>query len=528
MKTLNKLLHVSVISVVFFITSLLILVFVGFQLFSLLQLSLVAKEVRADWYEINTLSNDLMYMRIDSIDRLETIEQKLRDKINCFEVDFTSLEKNKYLRTLSEETRDELVHARCIWNFSRLRLEKALIFIDLSIIGNIDFQEQIYKSDTKTVLEILILFWNSPELTYQEKLPYRQLKANISVFDYIADEFSRIINMADHEILPLVKRQVFYWVLFIIIIFTGAALYLYLSLVKTVEPFQRLAKKIESIGSTDIQIFQPDQNSIKESDGNEVNADDEVAIIGMGVQRLTSRIHTLYQQVISIETEKRDSQLKALQYQINPHFIYNTLGAIQMMATLNNQKEIGDCVYSLTRILRETLVNDQHLIPLSRELQILTHYINIMQTRYKNRLKVSFDIDHEFDDCLVPCQILQPIVENSIMHGLSYKLNIEQEEPRLNVQVGSHPKGMSIRIHDNGIGMNPDRVLRVSVTEHNAENAQKLQSFQIGLNNIERRIKLFFGNTYGLEIDSEQDLYTDVLIVLPCTKEVPNAQSITC
>ncbi|HKM07835.1 MAG TPA: histidine kinase, partial [Sphaerochaeta sp.] len=323
MKTLNKLLQVSVVSVVFFITSLLILVFVGSQLFSLLQLSLVAKEVRADWYEINTLSNDLMYMRIDSIDRLETTEEKLWAKITSFENDFRSLEKNNYVRSLSEETRDELVHARCIWNFSRQRLEKALLFIDLAIIGNVDFQEQIYKSDTKTVLETLILFWNSPNLTYQEKFPYRQLKANISVFDYIADEFSQIIDMADKEILPLVKKQITFWILLIFLIFAGAASYLYISLVKTLQPFQRLTKKIASIGSTDIQIFQPDQLSAKEKIGEE---DDEVAIIGMGVQRLTSRIHSLYQQVISTETEKRDSQLKALQYQINPHFIYNTLG----------------------------------------------------------------------------------------------------------------------------------------------------------------------------------------------------------
>ena len=252
MKTLNKLLQVSVVSVVFFITSLLILVFVGSQLFSLLQLSLVAKEVRADWYEINTLSNDLMYMRIDSIDRLETTEEKLRAKITSFENDFRSLEKNNYVRSLSEETRDELVHARCIWNFSRQRLEKALLFIDLAIIGNVDFQEQIYKSDTKTVLETLILFWNSPNLTYQEKFPYRQLKANISVFDYIADEFSQIIDMADQEILPLVKKQITFWILLIFLIFAGAASYLYISLVKTLQPLQRLTKKIASIGSTDI------------------------------------------------------------------------------------------------------------------------------------------------------------------------------------------------------------------------------------------------------------------------------------
>lgn len=523
MKTLNKLLQVSVVSVVFFITSLLILVFVGSQLFSLLQLSLVAKEVRADWYEINTLSNDLMYMRIDSIDRLETTEEKLRDKIASFENDFRSLEKNNYVRSLSEETRDELVHARCIWNFSRQRLEKALLFIDLAIIGNMDFQEQIYKSDTKTVLETLILFWNSPNLTYQEKFPYRQLKANISVFDYIADEFSQIIDMADQEILPLVKKQITFWILLIFLIFAGAASYLYISLVKTLQPFQRLTKKIASIGSTDIQIFQPDLLSAKEKEGEE---GDEVAIIGMGVQRLTSRIHSLYQQVISTETEKRDSQLKALQYQINPHFIYNTLGAIQIMATLNHQKEIGDCVYSLTRILRETLVNTKQLIPLSKEIQILSYYIDIMQTRYKKRLAVTFEIDNGFDDFLVPCQILQPIVENSIMHGLSYKLNLDQGDPQLKIEVKGHQKGMVIRIYDNGIGMDPYRTLLVSETEKNAENGQKTQSFQIGLNNIERRVKLFFGDSYGLEIQSEQNDYTAISIVLPCTKEVPHAQSL--
>lgn len=526
MKILNKLLQISVISVTFFIISLLILVFVGFQLFSLLQLSLVAKEVRADWYEINTLSNDLMYMRIDSINRLEKIEGKLRDKIHNFESIFMSFEKNKYVRSLSNETRDELVHARCIWNFSRQRLEKALMFIDLAIIGNATFQDKIFNSDTKTVLETLILVWNSPELTYQEKLPYRQLKANISVFDYIADEFSQIIDMAGQEILPLVKKLVFRWILFIVIIFSGAAVYLYISLVRTVQPFQKLAKKIDSIGNMDIQIFQPNQKAVREKDGDEEDEDDEVAIIGMGVQRLTLRIHSLYQQIISIENEKRDSQLKALQYQINPHFIYNTLGAIQMMATLNHQKEISDCVHSLTRILRETLVNTQHLIPLSKEVQILTHYIDIMQTRYKNRILIKFDIDHEFDDCLVPCQILQPIVENAIMHGLSNKLNLDQGDPELQIDVKGHQEGMVIRIYDNGIGMDPNKALFVSESEKTMENIQKINSFNIGLSNIERRIKLFFGSPYGLDIQSKQDSYTAISMILPCTKEVPNAPSI--
>lgn len=112
------------------------------------------------------------------------------------------------------------------------------------------------------------------------------------------------------------------------------------------------------------------------------------------------------------------------------------------------------------------------------------------------------------------------------MHGLSYKLNLDQGDPQLKIEVKGHQKGMVIRIYDNGIGMDPYRTLLVSETEKNAENGQKTQSFQIGLNNIERRVKLFFGDSYGLEIQSEQNDYTAISIVLPCTKEVPHAQSI--
>ncbi|MCF7940604.1 MAG: histidine kinase [Spirochaetia bacterium] len=479
-----------------------------------MNLSLYAKEVKADWYEINNLTNDIMYMRVDSINRLETLDAELRAAITCLDEDFIALQDHPYVFLLSAENQDELVHASYIWEFCYDKLLGALAILDDQILDDQDMKERIYHNSSGTLHELVLMQWDSEILSYQERIPYRNLIANMSVFDIIADEFSIIINEIDMETPQIVKHWTIVFIICIGIIFSSAAAYLFISITRTVKPIQTLATMIKSIGEYDVSEEALETAVIRGE------PDDEIFVISSGIHEMAAKLHHLYQQILIAEDEKRKSQLQVLQYQINPHFLNNTLGTIRMMATMNNQEEIAGCVYSLSRILRHTLVNTSYLVAFNVELGVLKHYVNIIQMRYKNRLQVTYAIEQGAETCYLPQQMLQPVVENAIMHGLSNKLNTAQSAPVLHIGASIYAGDLVIEIRDNGTGMTPETLKTILDYDPHTDGEKENGSVHIGLYNIHKRVKLFFGEAYGITVDSRHMVYTAVKIIIPCRREV--------
>ena len=520
MKTIRKVFRISLLSVLSFIIGFIVMSAVGVQLYRLSNLSLLAKEVKADWYEINTLTNKIMYMRVDSINRLESLETKLLTAIDCLDTDFVNLQNHPYVFLLSADNKDELVHASYIWKFCREKLIQALAVLDEQILSDQEIMERIFHNSSGSLHEVVRNEWNNDRLSYEERIPYRDLLANMTVFDIIAGEFSTIINEVDREIPRIVEFWTIVFVLLIAVIFIGASVYLFISITRTVKPIQTLATTIQSIGDYDVSKTALETSVIKGE------SDDEIFIISQGINEMALKLHSLYQKILHVEKEKRKTQLQALQYQINPHFLNNTLGTIRMMATINKQEEIAECVFSLSKILRHTLVNTNYLVTFREELAVLKHYVNIIQMRYKNRLTVAYEIDQEIEGCFLPQQVLQPLVENAIMHGLSSELNKEHGNPILQVKAMLEEEHFVIEIRDNGVGIEQERLKSILERDLMQDFEQENALIHIGLYNIHRRVKLFFGETYGLALESEKDVFTSIKIVLPNIKEVKHAQGI--
>lgn len=207
---------------------------------------------------------------------------------------------------------------------------------------------------------------------------------------------------------------------------------------------------------------------------------------------------------IDIERNKREAELKALQAQISPHFLFNTLNAIRWAAINNHNKKAADMVLALSNLLRMTIAKGDEFISIADEFENLRNYAALFQMRYAMDFTLDFSVPEELLTYKIPKLLLQPLVENSIMHGLEGMLG----GGVIRIDARSEQNGVYISVSDNGIGM-----------EHRAEqpreDTKELKFSGIGITNVEQRIKLYFGEQYGLEITSSPGHGTVVEISLP-------------
>lgn len=191
--------------------------------------------------------------------------------------------------------------------------------------------------------------------------------------------------------------------------------------------------------------------------------------------------------------------------QINPHFLYNALDSIAWMALVNSQTGIVNMVKALSDIFRYSIKNEDTLATLSEELECLNNYIKFQQYRYENRLNLELDIEDEFLSFMVPKCILQPLVENSILH------NIEEISSKVNVKIhaGRVENHIELRVEDNGSCCDIDMLNRFLSGEENVFNSQKT-----GIRNVNERIKLQYGSRSGLKYQAGRDGGTAAVIVI--------------
>ena len=208
-----------------------------------------------------------------------------------------------------------------------------------------------------------------------------------------------------------------------------------------------------------------------------------------------------------------------LQNEVNPHFIYNTLNSIRWMATIQNAPGIAEMVTAFARLTKSISKGTQKLVPLQEELALLNDYFTIQQYRYGGDLEIEVSrIESETlcCDCLIPRFTLQPLVENAIFHGLEPKGG--HGSVLLDISTDLENGDVLLRITDDGVGMPPELVAHL--LDEPTEEAEKTEKFRhVGLWNVNRRIRYSFGESYGLTIESEEDVGTEVTIRLPYQKK---------
>lgn len=234
----------------------------------------------------------------------------------------------------------------------------------------------------------------------------------------------------------------------------------------------------------------------------------EVQELSDSFEHMVLRIQELMTTVREEEVNLRKTELKALQAQINPHFLYNTLDSIAWMCEQGRNADAVKMVHALARLFRISISRGHELIPIAKELEHAESYLQIQMYRYKNQFTYTFDVD---PDCLgYYCNkiTLQPIIENSINHGLDLMV----DEGRIDVRVRFDGDDIVFSVQDNGVGMSPEQL--EAIMQHGPTDRTG-----IGIKNVNDRLKIYFGRSYGLSITSEPDVGTCVEIRMPRIRE---------
>jgi sensor histidine kinase YesM len=228
-------------------------------------------------------------------------------------------------------------------------------------------------------------------------------------------------------------------------------------------------------------------------------------------QALAKQVDKLLSEAVNNVEERRKAELKALQFQINPHFLYNTLGSIRLTAVKHKDQKTADMLRVLSRLLRKTTSREPGLVMVEEEITTLEDYIYLLQIRYKNRIQFSLSIDEAIKQTYIPGLLFQPLVENAILHGLHEKLN--QQEGDAELSVTGYKKGdhLYFTVYDNGCGMHEADIRKLFEEEY----AKNSMNGHIGIKNIHERIVYSFGKQYGLTLESKPSHYTEVHIHLP-------------
>jgi LytS/YehU family sensor histidine kinase len=210
---------------------------------------------------------------------------------------------------------------------------------------------------------------------------------------------------------------------------------------------------------------------------------------------------------IELEKELKDAQLKALQSQINPHFLFNTLNSISALSLIEGAPRIQEVVCNLSAMLRYTLKKANEMSELGDEINYVISYLNLQKIRFDSRLDFNIHIDEKFKDIEVPSMIIQPFVENSIIHGIELK----EEGGLIEVKVYESEKNLIISIEDNGVGINKDKL---EIINKKGKDYDESSFNKSGISNVKKRLDYCYGTMHSIDIVSERNEGTQVKITI--------------
>lgn len=299
--------------------------------------------------------------------------------------------------------------------------------------------------------------------------------------------------------LNMLKTRLFIVFVILLIIFIVILINSYISF-RVTNPIRELEKSVKALeeGNLDADIY--------------MGGSYEVQHLGKSVQDMKFRIKGLMQDIVNEHEEKRKSEFDSLQAQINPHFLYNTLDIIVWQIENEKQSEAVHTVTALARFFRLSLGKGKNIVTVKDEIDHVKNYLMIQHMRFKNKFDYEFDIAEDVLELPSLKLMLQPLVENAIYHGMEFM----DGDGMIMVKAWREEDELYLSVADNGLGMTEDKVEMILTGKSTSGNGR---GSGIGVKNVNERIKLYFGEAYGLTIDSEPDEGTTVIIHLPAKDE---------
>ncbi|OAS23567.1 cache domain-containing sensor histidine kinase [Paenibacillus oryzisoli] len=290
-------------------------------------------------------------------------------------------------------------------------------------------------------------------------------------------------------------------ILSILLLFSAAILLFIYFLLRFTKPIYSLLHSMGLVGTGDFKTVV------------QVKGRDEISLLGNSFNRMTAKLQELMSHVVEEQRKKEEAHFQALQAQINPHFLFNTLNSIKLMAMLSNTNQnVSDMITALGKLLEFSMKQQHHYVTLRQELEYLELYMYLQKIRYHDNISIAMDVPEDLLDSYVLKFSLQPLVENSLIHGGRLPLHI---------QISAHWQpnrlGYTISIQDNGKGVAPEELIRIQegMTPSHAKYSG------IGIGNVDQRIKLYFGVSYGISLHQHEECGLEARIQLPYIQKEP-------
>jgi len=243
----------------------------------------------------------------------------------------------------------------------------------------------------------------------------------------------------------------------------------------------------------------------------DIKGDDEIDELAQHFLNMVEKLKILIGEMVRREVAQKDAQIKALQSQINAHFIYNVLENIKMMAEYSENYDVSDAITKLGKMMRYNMSWKRKFVTLKEEIENIQNYISLMNIRYDKEIKLLVNVDNEILNIEIPKLILQPIVENAINYGIEPK----GEGGSIFIDGSIIGNYIVISIIDDGLGIEKEKLVAIQMALENDIEAECYHGQGIALKNVNERIKLAYGKEFGIKIDSKFGEFTKVTITLP-------------
>ncbi|MFI3213373.1 MAG: sensor histidine kinase [Eubacteriales bacterium] len=238
----------------------------------------------------------------------------------------------------------------------------------------------------------------------------------------------------------------------------------------------------------------------------EIVDNNELASLGESFNAMTQRISDLMEQNIYEQKEKRKNEMRVLMAQINPHFLYNTLDSIIWMSAAGKNDEVVEMTSALAKLFRQSISNEKEEYTIQEEIDYVKSYLIIQKMRYNDKVEYSFDVDPKITKIPIIKFALQPLVENAIYHGLKYK----EGKGLLHIKGYTHNQKIYLEVKDNGVGMTEEELKYIF-----DEKQTDYKNNGVGVVNVQSRLKLYYGEEYGIEYRSEKNVGTTATVTVP-------------
>ena len=264
---------------------------------------------------------------------------------------------------------------------------------------------------------------------------------------------------------------------------------------KIVAPLLMLNREMKKVSVGNFNVYQFPRERL-----------DEIGQIQRGFNEMVDRMQDLLHTTVEKEKEKQLAELTALQYQVNPHFLYNTLNSVRLMALMTKSQNIVSMLDSLIHLLRKSAGKCGTVVSLRDELETVNDFVNIHRIRYQYDIQILNDLSEEALECLVPCFLIQPLVENALFHGFS-----EKGGGTISFSGGCKDGVLTIVVADDGVGMSEKQVHEVMTAQH----SERPAFVNVGIRNVDDRLKINYGPQFGLRLESKVKVGTKITVTMP-------------